>query len=104
MCIRYTHITSQSEERSCVSARARSQATTTTTTTYAAAVVVFLLAGKCKWFDVSRGYGFVAPDEAAVKRDVFVYQVTNATSSCFVFSSRNVGFFCDALTRFRASP
>lgn len=34
----------------------------------------WLLAGTCKWFDVTKGYGFIKPDDGS--QDLFVHQVT----------------------------
>lgn len=33
-----------------------------------------LPAGTCKWFDVTKGYGFIKPDDGS--QDLFVHQVT----------------------------
>ena len=35
--------------------------------------------GKCKWFNVVRGYGFIEPDDGS--QDVFVHQVGLQDSS-----------------------
>lgn len=41
--------------------------------------------GRCKWFNVAKGWGFVTPDDGA--QDVFVHQVRNTKPHYLIFSS-----------------